>query len=260
MHPTNYRRPFLPKALPHYPLSLVPGRVYANSHFRYSHRACPASSCWGCLIAKKPKRSKGGSTDTTAWQYYTGGTTSIPGCVIETSFWYRIACGNYVFSIADITVYGSGCNFDSAMKYAIKAIIEYNPMGFPPGLNECADNIKVTNSACWREFQEVITPTFSKTHYQPCSSSQCCYDVLRVCDNGGVRTAGVILYGEPPIVNCTPDCPNFSCETQRNTYPPQGSTIKPQEEGKGQNLSVLPSNNPALPFYLANPVPADSHR
>ncbi|MBL7987439.1 MAG: hypothetical protein JNJ94_05200 [Chlorobi bacterium] len=199
-------------------------------------------------------------TDTTAWIYYTGATSSIPGCVIEVSFWYRYACGNYVFSIADITVYGSGCNFDSAMKYAIIGIIQGNPMGFPPIEGECADNIKVTNSACWKEFQEVITPTFSKTHYQPCSSNQCCYVVLRVCQNNGVRTANVILYGTPPVVNCTPDCPNYSCEAQQNTYPPVGSMIKPQEEEKREQLSVAPSNKPDLPFYLVNPTPTDSHR
>lgn len=200
-------------------------------------------------------------TDTTAWTYYTGGTVTIPGCVIEVSFWYRHACGNYEFSIADITVYGSGCNFDSAMKYAIIGMIEANPMNFPPfNKDECADNIKVTNSACWKEFQEVITPTFSKTHYQPCSSSQCCYVVLRVCDNDGVRTGSVILYGNPPVVNCTPQCPNYACETQQNIYPPAGSRIKPQEEEKRQQLSVTPSTTPALPFYLANPTPTDSRR
>ncbi|MBL7988294.1 MAG: hypothetical protein JNJ94_09560 [Chlorobi bacterium] len=133
----------------------------------------------------------------------------------------------------------------TALQEAMKGIIAANPMNFPPtAKGQCSDQWRVTNSACWKEFHEQITPTYSVTHYQPCFTNNCCYVKLRVCiDQQGNRTASTIppMDGEPPVINCTPDCPNFICEAQRNTFPPVQNMIKPQHPIQQQEFSTLPN-------------------
>lgn len=169
-------------------------------------------------------------------------------CAVSVTILYRFpqdGCGKQEFSIIDISINPvGGCTFHDVLAEATRRLVKYNPMGFTPQISgdPCAENWKMTNSSCWKEVHEQVTPNFILTHYQPCSSAHCCYVIMKVCIDPvtGERTGqNMGVFGTTDI-QCNGDCPYFSCESMQGAFPPV-SGIQPNEP-EDKNISVVPAS------------------
>jgi hypothetical protein len=196
------------------------------------------------------------STDCANGGPWNGPTTYVisgpGGCsVIATLRWRSGACGKYEFSIVDFYVPPLiGCSFADGIKGITDWVVQTNPWSWSPTSQGCAENWRMTNGACWSDFDEV-SGGVTLRHYQPCSSVNCCYVTFKVCqDAQGVRTKSLIAYGTAPLEQCPPECPWRYCETQSDIFGPNGTKIKLRDEDNEGESNMV--NSGEVPNHSVN--------
>ncbi|MCC7437855.1 MAG: hypothetical protein IT211_05105 [Armatimonadetes bacterium] len=150
-------------------------------------------------------------------------------CWVWVKYWHRNACQGkwYDLLIEDVTPLNPACNGLLISEYVVgatQALIDINPMGFPPlqalpnGGTFCTDIIRTFVPPCWK-----WNPGSNESDPISCGESPCCVVIWEVCmDAQGNRTSRAISsthYGGDPqcesgnifdIRGCTGVCPDFT--------------------------------------------------
>lgn len=137
------------------------------------------------------------------------------GCQVLVEYATRIACGVWFdLQITKITPLTIGCGaFTPAqiLNFTSLAILQANPMGFPPYFpGECSTNWRVNKSSCWK-FVDAHPSEPYDGYYVPCDQNVCCLQSYKVCvDESGNRI--VTKEPTPPPQPCPPQVdPRAEC-------------------------------------------------
>jgi len=129
------------------------------------------------------------------------------GCQVKVDYGKRLACGVWHdLQIIKITPLTIGCGiFTPAqiLDFTTLALIQANPMGFPPtNPGDCNTNWRVSRASCWKFDSEDPTGEGFGAYY-PCDQNVCCLQAYRVClDENGNRIITRLPSPPPPQ-----DCP-----------------------------------------------------
>ncbi|MBX7218029.1 MAG: hypothetical protein K1X90_13785, partial [Candidatus Kapabacteria bacterium] len=163
-------------------------------------------------------------------------------CWVRIAYRHRSACQGkwYDLIIDDITPVNSACNgfiISQLVVSATQALIDANPMGFPPlqpgpfGGTYCQSITRTFVPPCWK-----WNPNSNESDPVSCGESPCCYAYWDVCmDEHGNRTSrargSAQLDGSPQcdpgnifdIRGCTGVCPDFTLYSGRTAPEPDPS-------------------------------------
>lgn len=136
------------------------------------------------------------------------------GCFVRVTWAKRVACNQFydvsIQSIEPLTAECGGRPISILMSDATKALLQKNPMAFPPlppvsGVT-CATNWRVVKGACWKYSVEC-----NDTIAKPCDLTECCLTPYEVCvDSSGKRTVTPLGGGSEATCDsasgCVPVC------------------------------------------------------
>ncbi len=154
-------------------------------------------------------------------------TMTLPGgCVVQVSYFTRIADNGNLFDVQINRIVRTpagdpACDYLDAMSIAqilelvTVQLLEEDPMGFPPGPDECETNWRVIKGNCWSRLEIPFNPESPSIHYYPCEPDMCCLKPYTVCEDAcGNRT--VHEGGATPQGDCSAVVP-----------PPYGGPCEP---------------------------------
>jgi hypothetical protein len=137
-----------------------------------------------------------------------------PGCSVVVSVRDRGSVANDDFDteITNIDLIGNcnNCDIDDIMSYVIDYILKYH---LDPGVLQqgfCITNRRIVIKSCWQAYSN---------SYVPCSKSECCWAVYKVCNEDGEIPYEYYLIETGPgenVENCDPTQP---CQMVCGSFP-----------------------------------------
>lgn len=128
------------------------------------------------------------------------------GCIVRVWYTWRHACYTYYdIQIVKIQTLNPACTIFSdrqIFELSFKMVIEIGRMMFPPGLNECNVNWRISIASCWIRWH-IITGGQSVLIWLPCYGTGCCYQPFEVCRGADRKITVLRALGDPyPAQNC----------------------------------------------------------